>query len=205
MPRILVVIGSPRKESVSASLAKAFLDATRKPDDEIDLLNVWEEELPTFSGLAAQSRYNVMMARPSSPEEQEAFDKVIGLVERLKAADKVVVATGMWNFSVPYRLKHWIDLVVQPGLTFGFDPTRGYHGLLTGRPLQLLLASGGDYTAAPMSQADFLTPYLREVFGFLGFEDIRVVTALCTVYPPEVSGPAIEAALKAATEAGERF
>ncbi|TVS05393.1 MAG: hypothetical protein EA413_06875 [Cyanobium sp. PLM2.Bin73] len=38
----------------------------------------------------------------------------------------------MWNFSIPYKLKHWIALVTQPGLSFGFDPATGYYGLITG-------------------------------------------------------------------------
>ena len=27
-------------------------------------------------------------------------------------------ATPMWNYSVPYPLKQWIDTVVQPGINF---------------------------------------------------------------------------------------
>ena len=106
---------------------------------------------------------------------------------------------------MPYRLKHWVDLVVQAGHTFGFDPARGYFGLVTGRPLQLLLATGGDLTAPPMDAYDLLTPHLRGVFGFIGYTDIRTVTASCTAYPPEVSGPAIDRALDAARAAAAAF
>lgn len=111
----------------------------------------------------------------------------------------------MWNFGVPYRLKHWIDLVVQAGHTFGFDPSRGYFGLLTGRPLQLLLATGGDYSTPPMDAYDVHATYLSNIFGFMGYTDIRTVTAGCAAYPPEVSGPAIERALAAAKAAGALF
>jgi len=53
--------------------------------------------------------------------------------------DKIVLSTPMWNFSLSYRLKHYIDRLVQPGLTFGLDTPMQHVGLLADRPLQLIL------------------------------------------------------------------
>ncbi len=201
MTNILHVIGSPRgTDGASSKLAQAFFDSYTKAhaSDTIDTLNVWTEELPPFASEATSWKLKTMGGMSGDAAEQAAFDRVLPLIQRLKAADKVVVSAGMWNFGVPYRLKHWIDLVVQVGHTFGFDPARGYFGLVTGRPLQLLLATGGDYQSGPMAAMDSLGPYLKSVFGFMGFTDIRTVTASCTAYPPEVSGPA---GAKAAEEA----
>ncbi len=207
IPQVLYVIGSPRPHGVSRQLGEAFLQAYREkhPNDVVDVIDVWAEDLPPFAGAAADGKLKGMSGVPLPPEEQEAFDRVLVYIKRLKSADKVVVSTGMWNFSMPYRLKHYFDLVLQAGHTFGFDPSRGYFGLVTGKPVQLLLSSGGDYTQGPMSQADKLGPYLAQLFGFMGFTDIRTLTAACTAYPPEVSGPAIAAAVEAAKEAGASF
>ena len=51
----------------------------------------------------------------------------------------------MWNFGIPYILKHYIDLIVQPGLTFSFSPSEGYKGLVTGKPVTVVYARGGAY------------------------------------------------------------
>lgn len=207
MSRVLQIVGSPRSAGISNQLGAAFMAAYRAahPDDEVDVLDLWAEELPFFGGAAADGKLKGMSGVPLPPEEQAAFDKVLGHIARLKSADKVVLSTGMWNFSVPYRVKHYIDVVVQAGHTFGFDPARGYFGLVTGRPAQLLLATGGDYSQSPMQAADMLTPYLTSVLRFMGFEDIRTVTAGSTAYPPEVSGPSVARSLEQASAAGMAF
>jgi FMN-dependent NADH-azoreductase len=82
----------------------------------------------------------------------------------------------MWNFSVPYRLKQYIDVIVQPSLTVAFSPEKGYSGLVTGRPLMLILSSGGAYQPGnPCETYDFQETYLRCIFGFIGFTDIRTI------------------------------
>ena len=60
-----------------------------------------------------------------------------------KSADKYLVSLPMWNFSIPYKLKQYIDLLVHRGLTFSFTPEGGYKGLVTGKPLVAVYARGG--------------------------------------------------------------
>ena len=47
------------------------------------------------------------------------------MVNRLRDADAVLIATPMWNFGIPYKLKHWIDLITQPGTDFLLRPGDG--------------------------------------------------------------------------------
>jgi FMN-dependent NADH-azoreductase len=108
------------------------------------------------------------------------------MVERLRAADRVVIATPMWNLGVPYKLKHYIDLVTNPGLSFLFDPQAGYTPLLAPRPLYVVLASSGDYGAGPSyERPDLATPYLRAALGFIGLTDARFVPVGPTAGSPE--------------------
>ena len=51
----------------------------------------------------------------------------------------------MWNYSIPYRLKHWIDLVVQVGASVLVNDKFEYVGQITDRPLQMVLSSGSPY------------------------------------------------------------
>ena len=107
------------------------------------------------------------------------------MVVRLSLADRVVISTPMWNFGIPYKLKHYFDLIVQPGLTFGFDPAKGYSPLLKSRPTLVILASGSDFvTGMNRGRTDMASPYLREVLRFIGLGDPRLVLIGPTVGPP---------------------
>lgn len=179
MTKLLYVQASPMGEiSFSNRLANAFLEVYRakNPSHQVEGLDLWKTDLPAFDFTAASGKYKVMRGLPHSQDEAAAWSRVTAMVDQLRAADKVVVSSGMWNFSIPYRLKQYLDIVVQPGLTFTFDPEKGYSGLITGRPLQLLLASGGEYPpGSPGAAWDFQKPYLEMIFGFMGFTDIRSI------------------------------
>jgi FMN-dependent NADH-azoreductase len=207
MATVLYIQASPMGDlSFSNRAARAFFEAYREahPEDIIEERDLWDPKLPAFDFLAASGKYKIMRGLDHSPEEARSWRNVIEAAEQLKAADKVMVSTGMWNFSIPYRLKQYIDIVVQPGLTFSFDPEKGYSGLVTGKPLQLILASGGEYPeGSPMAAFDFQKPYLEHIFRFIGFTDIRTLRVEGTLGP---AGPDnLEKAKKALVEAARRF
>jgi len=92
----------------------------------------------------------------------------------------------MWNFSIPYRLKQYIDLLVQPGYTFGYSEDKGYKGLVVGKSMLAVYARGGEYPAGSEAAAfDLQTKYIELIFTFMGFEDIRSVV----VEPTLQGGP----------------
>jgi len=98
-----------------------------------------------------------------SDAERDAFAELERMAMRFALADKVLISTPMWNFGIPYKLKQWFDLIVQPGLTFRFDPARGYFPLLKDRPTIVIVASGSDFvTGMNRGRIDMATPYLRE-------------------------------------------
>ena len=96
------------------------------------------------------------------------------LIGELVTADVIVLAVPMHNFGIPSTLKAWIDHVVRAGRTFTYSEG-GPEGLLKGKRLILVLASGGVYSNGPAKQLDFQEPYLRAVLGFIGLTDIEVV------------------------------
>ena len=71
-------------------------------------------------------------------------------------------------FSIPAKLKDWVDLAARARLTFRYTDT-GPEGLLNGKRAFLLLASGG---VMADSAADFASGYLRHVLGFLDINDV---------------------------------
>jgi len=105
-------------------------------------------------------------------------------------ADVVVLGAPMYNFSIPSTLKAWIDRVAVAGRTFRYTEA-GPEGLAGGKKIIVASGRGGLHTGAP---TDFQEPYLRQVFGFLGIDDIEFVRAEGVAYSPQHRSDAIAAA-----------
>jgi FMN-dependent NADH-azoreductase len=194
MPKLLYVQGSPRDSaSASSNAAAGFLAALarHRPDVTVDPLDLWRAELPEFSGATIAAKYAALAGRAMDAKEAAAWRQITAMVDRLKSADAVVIATPMWNFAIPYKLKHWIDLITQPGLTFSFDPETGYAPLLLPRPTLVILSSAGDYTTGTSrGRPDLATPYLKAALGFIGLREPTFVA----IGPTVGAADAIEAA-----------
>ena len=179
MSRLLYIQASPRgKESFSIRAADAFVNAYKKknPNDEIVILNVFEESLPSFDGFTIEAKYAIMHGKEHSQQQKQAWEKVEQIIEQFKSADKYVFAVPMWNFSIPYRLKHYIDLLVQPGYTFGYSQEKGYEGLVGTKPVLVVYSRGGKYEPASEAQAfDLQKKYIELILGFVGFNQIESI------------------------------
>ncbi len=195
---LLHIEASPRgATSVSTVLAEYFVDRLREaePALRIDRLHIWEEALPDLNGALLSAKYAVLAGRDLDSGEARSWEKVRGLVERVRGADSLVLSTPMWNFGIPYKLKHWIDLITQPGLSFAFDPQAGYRPLLTPRPFTIVLASAGDYSEGPSwGRPDLASGYLREAFRFIGLGDPEIVRAGATAGDPCLREQSVTAA-----------
>jgi FMN-dependent NADH-azoreductase len=203
MPKLLHLNCSPRADSESAAGARVFLDGFRKarPDWDIDVMNLWRDHLPEFEGYVLEAKYARMNGRAFTDSQRDAFAVAERIAIRLGLADRVLISTPMWNFSIPYKLKQWFDVIVQPGLTFRFDPTQGYQPLLKDRPTLVIVASGGDFiTGMNRGRMDMATPYLREALRFIGISNVRFVPIGPTTGPAEPIKAAREAAHRRLTE-----
>ncbi|WP_076866221.1 FMN-dependent NADH-azoreductase [Bradyrhizobium mercantei] len=208
MPKLLHVACSPRADSESAAGARVFLDRFREshPDWDIDAMNLWREPLPEFEGYLLEAKYARIGGKTFTASQHDAFAVAERLALRLSLADRVLISTPMWNFSIPYKLKQWLDVIIQPGLTFRFDPAQGYLPLLTDRPTVVILASGSDFvTGMNRGRIDMATPYLREALRFIGINDLRLVPIGPTTGPAEPIRAAREAAHRRLTEMAARF
>ena len=117
-----------------------------------------------------------MHGQEHSKEQLQAWKKVEQLIGQFTSADKYVLAVPMWNFSIPYRLKQYIDNLVQPGYTFGYSEEKGYEGLVTGKPLLVVYSRGGQYQAGSGAEAfDLQKKYVELISSFIGFNDIESV------------------------------
>ena len=99
------------------------------------------------------------------------------LIAELQEADEYVFGVPMHNFSIPSTLKLWIDQIARVNKTFSYA-TGSPVGLLTGKKATIVITSGGKYDAGTaMASFNFVEPYLRTVFGFLGVTDTTFLSA----------------------------
>jgi FMN-dependent NADH-azoreductase len=109
--------------------------------------------------------------------QKEALSLSDSLLSELEQADEYVIGTPMHNFGVPSVLKLWIDQIARVGKTFAYGE-KGPKGLLTGKKATFIIATGGIYDPqTQMASFNFVEPYLRSVFGFLGVTDAAFFTA----------------------------
>ncbi|MFA6287077.1 MAG: NAD(P)H-dependent oxidoreductase [Opitutaceae bacterium] len=98
-------------------------------------------------------------------------------VEELLSASELLITTPIYNLSIPANLKAWIDQVVRFGRTFA-KTDAGFAGLVTGKRVTVLVASGSDFRpTSAFGGYNFLEPYLRAVLGFIGLTDVTFVYA----------------------------
>jgi len=134
-------------------------------------------------------KYRLLGGADLDEEQRASWAAIIAYIEQFRAADLVVLSTPMWNFSIPYRLKHYIDIIVQPRYLFKYT-AQGAVGLADKTRMVVIAARGSDYP--PDSQAatfDYQEPYLRTIFGFVGITDITFVKA----EPLDALGPDVTA------------
>lgn len=112
-------------------------------------------------------------------------------MEDFLAADIVVLGAPMYNFGIPSQLKAWIDRIAVAGKTFRYT-AEGSQGLAGGRKVIVAATYGGQHPLE--SGRNFVEPYLRQVFGFLGIDDVEVVSAEGLNISPELRSQALDAA-----------
>lgn len=210
MTKLLYIEASPMGEgSSSTRVAREFVTAYRRirPNDGIDHLALWKEPLPEFGALAAHAQLSLLRGSKQTVAEAAVWQQVVAVATRFQAADKVLLSCPMWNFQLPYRMKQYLDVIIQPGLMFEWSQHQGYTPVRGGRRAQLILSRAGDYQpAAPAAPMDFQKPYLEFIFGFMGFSDVRTFSIEPTLLGgPERAEEAVFHAMRTAREASIGF
>lgn len=205
--KLLFIKGSPRSEkSTSARVAENFLSTyrTKNPNAQIEEIDLWKENLPEFDGDKAAAKMSFFGEGTLEGTRKTAWDEIVAVTQRFSGADDYLFTVPMWNDGIPYRLKLYIDIITQPGLMFGFDPVKGYSGLLKGKRATAIYTSGVYAPGvAPAYGTDFHSTYFDNWLKFIGISDIATIR-----YQPTLltSDPAVglAKAREEAIRAGQR-
>lgn len=200
--RVLHIISSPRNaRSVSEALASRFLAllSERRANLSVDTLDVWQTDLPEFDGAAMEAKYADLAGVAMSASQEVVWQQIHALGARFQDADVILFGVPMWNFGIPYRLKHLIDAVSQRGILFDFDEN-GMKGLLGGRRMVVCaargVALGPDF---PPEIYDQQVRYLQLWARMVGIAEVHVAQAEATLGDPAEGGRRRNDALDEAT------
>jgi FMN-dependent NADH-azoreductase len=177
MNQILIVESSPRgTESASRKLTTKVRERleVQYPEAKVVVRDLAKDKLPHLDLPTLKA---ISTKDPAEAESlKEALHLSDQLTEELLASDVIVIASPMWNFGIPSSLKAWIDHVVRAGKTFNYAGA-GVEGLAKGKKAILVLASGGVFSEGPWKTWDTVEPYLRQILGFIGIDDVQTVRA----------------------------
>lgn len=207
MRKILYIEASPREEeSRTVQVAKSFLNEFLKKNRDfvVDELNLWKEALPSMTMKRVDGKYVLMGGKNLFGELKEAWEEIVQHVERFKSADFYLIGTPMWNFNVPYVLKQYIDIIVQPKYLYQYT-SKGSEGLIKNKKMVICTSRGGSYTSEEMRKFDFQEPYLRAIFEFVGITDITFVNAQPMDMGKELEEKNLQEAIKRARDVAEHI
>lgn len=185
-------------QSKSREIAGEFISGWQRnnPSGRVVERALAPSNIPHLSGetLAALGK----TPETRTKDEQAAVAFADSLIAEVEAADTIVLAAPMYNFSIPTTLKAWIDHIARAGRTFRYS-AQGPEGLLKNKKVIVVASRGGFYGAdAPAAGMNHQETYLRTVLGFLGLNDVTVIEVEGQAIGPEVAAKGLEAARAAA-------
>jgi FMN-dependent NADH-azoreductase len=161
-----------RQKSVSRMLADEMVAAlgARKPG-----IHVINRDLAAGIGIvnAAWIEAERTSEENRTPDQRALLAQSDALVAELQAADDIVIATPIYNFSVPAALKAWIDLICRDKITFVYENDTP-RGLLSNKQATVIITSGGTVAG---KEIDYATGYIRHILEFVGVRDVTMIDA----------------------------
>ena len=195
----------PIEQAASVKLYQAFLDSYKEshPGDQITELDLFKENLPYYDSNKITGMFKLARGLELTPEEKQGADTVNQYLDQFLAADKVVIAFPLWNFTVPAVLHTYLDYLAQAGKTFSYSP-EGPVGLVPDKKVALLTARGGIYEEGPAKALEMSTNFVTNMLNFWGIQDIiKVIVEGHNQFPDKADEIIQEGIRKAATIANE--
>lgn len=179
MKNILIINASANlQESFSRKLSSTFADSlkNRSVDIQINYRELGDGPIPYIN-----QRWIDADRKPDNErtaDDMEVLKTSNMLIHELKAADIILLATPMYNFSIPSTLKSYLDHILRFNETFTLAAPGApspYRGLLEHKKLILCYARGGtDYGKGERNEhMDFQSGYLKTLFGIMGLQEIH--------------------------------
>ena len=113
VPKILHVTARHSETSVVASATNLLLSKLTFKYDLTER-HLFEETLVPYNMDHVKAKFKIIEGK-GTERDFALFEPIKQMAEELNEHDVLVISTPMWNMSVPYPLKQYIDIVIQPG------------------------------------------------------------------------------------------
>ncbi|MBA1380779.1 FMN-dependent NADH-azoreductase [Pseudomonas brassicacearum] len=185
--------------SASRQLSRELVQAwkTAEPDITVTYRDLAADAISHFSSQTLVAAGTSAELRDAALKHEAELSE--STMAEFLAADAVVIAAPMYNFSIPTQLKAWIDRIAVAGKTFRYTEA-GPEGLCGGKKLLIVSTSGGLHAGQPSGVGH--EEYLKLVFGFLGITDIEFVRAEGLAYGDDMRAKAMH---EAQLQIGQQF
>ncbi|MEL7215497.1 MAG: NAD(P)H-dependent oxidoreductase [Pseudomonadota bacterium] len=134
MPRAHVIFAHPVPESFSAALHTCVVETLQGRGWEVDDCDLNAEGFSPV--LTCEERRGYHEVGPNTAPVQ-------GYVDRLRAADALILVFPVWNFGYPAILKGYFDRVFLPGVSFRLESGKVLPNLTHIRKLAAVTTYGG--------------------------------------------------------------
>ena len=125
MKKLLHIIATPRTdESRTLKVSKVFLEnfVKKYPACKVEEINVATEKLPELTVKRLDGKYALLGGKDLTAELRKAWEEILKYIKQFLSADAYLISTPMWNFGIPYKLKHYID-VIPPQAVYRYNST----------------------------------------------------------------------------------
>lgn len=196
----------PADQAVSVKLYDEFLKTYREanPQDQITELDLFAANPPYYNTVMMTGLFKQGKGMELTVEEKAAADVANAYLDQFLAADKVVFAFPLWNFTIPAQLTTYLYYLCQAGKTFKYTE-QGPQGLVTDKKVALLNARGSVYSEGPMASIEMSLNYVKTIMGFIGVTDLTTVVVEGHNQFPDRNAEIVEAGLRQAAQAASTF
>ena len=137
--------------------------------------DLWKEPMIPYKMDHVMAKFNIMKGHGTA-QDHETFEPIKTLASELNETDLLILSTPLWNMSIPYVMKQYVDIVIQPGLNF--METKDWPAKIT--PVTkdksiVVIYSCGAEVGQDALPVDYLGDYIRDVFGLVGFSDFHAL------------------------------
>lgn len=211
MSKVLYITANPKNKEFSFSLTvgEAFIREYAKlnPQDEVVNLDLYKTEVPLIDEVvfSAWGKFAQGVSFEGlTQEEQTKITTMNRLLEEFLSADKYVFVTPLWNFTVPPKMKAYLDNICIAGKTFKYTEN-GPVGLLTGKKAVHIQARGGIYSSGPAAEIEMGDKYINTILNFIGINDRQSIIIEGANAAPDKAAEIKERALENAVKVVKNF
>lgn len=211
MSKVLYITANPKskEQSFSLSVGDTFIEEYKRsnPNDEIINLDLYKMDIPLIDEdvFSAWGKLGQGISfQELSEVERKKVESINNLTNQFISTDKYIFVTPLWNFSVPPKMKAYIDTIAVAGKTFKYTEN-GPVGLLENKKALHIEARGGIYSEGPASAFEMGNKYLKVVLGFIGVSDIESIFIEGVNIDPQKAGTIKENAMEKARELAKKF